>query len=439
MFLLLHLLPVSISVPSNHPLVSGLGLLEAHDRAMLSAHKLYRKCHNSRVYYVEGLGHNLFLVGEFCNSDLEVAFRKHTCYVRDFEGVDLLKGSRGLNLYTMSLEEMMQSSPICILSKASKTKSWLWHRRLSHLNFGYINELTKQGLEKARNTPTNPTDNFIQEKLYLLHMDLYGPMRIESINRKNYILVIVADYSRFTWVKFLRSKDETPEIMIKLLNKIQVRLNATVRNIRTDNGTEFVHQNMQAYYDDVGISHQTSAEAVLTACYTQNRSLIRRRHNKTPYELLHDRKPDLTYFYVFGALCYPTNDDEDLGKLKSKADIGIFLATHLLRRLTKSITDEPNPPSSTPYVPPTKIYRDILFQPMFDEYFNSPSSVVSPVPAAPAPIPVDLTGSPSLTSIDQDAPSTSTPSITHETQSTVISEGVEEQSFLDILTSEPSS
>ncbi|GJU85476.1 retrovirus-related pol polyprotein from transposon TNT 1-94 [Tanacetum coccineum] len=165
-------------------------------------------------------------------------------------------------------------------------------------------------------------------------MDLCGLMRIESINRKKYILVIVDDYSRFTWVKFLRSKDETPKIVIKLLKKIKVRLNATVRNIRTDNGLEFVNQTLQAYYDDVGISHQTSvartpqqndAEALATAFYTQNCSLIRRCHNKTPYELIHDRKPDLTYFHVFGALCYPTNDGDDPGKLKPKADIGIFI------------------------------------------------------------------------------------------------------------------
>ncbi|GJU44752.1 retrovirus-related pol polyprotein from transposon TNT 1-94 [Tanacetum coccineum] len=282
----------------------------------------------------------------------------------------------------MSQEEMMQSSPVCLLSKASKTKSWLWYRRLSHLNFRYINELAKQGLvgglpklkyqkdhlcsasslgKSKKHTHKPKSDDSIQDKLYLLHMDLCGPVRIKSINGKKYILVIVDDYSRFTWVKFLRSKDETLEIVIKLLKKIQVLLNAIVHNIRTDNGTEFVNQTLQAYYDDVRISHQTSvghtpqqnsvvkrqnrtlvevartmlifskaplflwAEAVATACYTQNSSLIRRHHNKTPYELIHDRKPDLTYFYVFGALCYPTNDGEDPGKLKPKADIGIFV------------------------------------------------------------------------------------------------------------------
>ncbi|GJR19405.1 hypothetical protein Tco_0967932 [Tanacetum coccineum] len=83
----------------------------------------------SKVYYVEGLGHNLFSVGQFCDSDLEVAFRKHSCYVHDTDGVELLKGSHGSNLYTIFVEDMMKSSPICLLSKASKHKSWFWHRR----------------------------------------------------------------------------------------------------------------------------------------------------------------------------------------------------------------------------------------------------------------------------------------------------------------------
>nr|GFB85397.1 integrase, catalytic region, zinc finger, CCHC-type, peptidase aspartic, catalytic [Tanacetum cinerariifolium] len=100
----------------------------------------------SRVYYVEGLGHNLFSVGQFCDSDLEVTFRKHSCYVRDTNGVNLIKGSRGTNLYIISVEDIMKSSPICLLSKASKNKSWLWHRRLNHLNFGTINDLARKDL-----------------------------------------------------------------------------------------------------------------------------------------------------------------------------------------------------------------------------------------------------------------------------------------------------
>ncbi|GJW20786.1 integrase, catalytic region, zinc finger, CCHC-type containing protein [Tanacetum coccineum] len=103
----------------------------------------------SKVYYVEGLGHNLFSVRQFCDSGLEVEFRKHSCYVRTEDGMDLLQGSRGSNLYTISVEDMMKSSPICLLLKASKNKSWLWHRRLNHLNFGTINDLARKDLVRG--------------------------------------------------------------------------------------------------------------------------------------------------------------------------------------------------------------------------------------------------------------------------------------------------
>ncbi|GJT41342.1 retrovirus-related pol polyprotein from transposon TNT 1-94 [Tanacetum coccineum] len=211
-------------------------------------------CRLSKLFY--GTLTQSFSVGQFCDSDLEVAFRKHTCFVRNLEGIDLLTRSRETNFYTLSIGDMMKSSLICVLSKASKTKSWLWHRCLSHLNFGTINQLAKQDLvrgllklkfekdylcsacslgksKKQSHKPKSEDTN--KEKLYLLHMDLCGSMRVKSINGKKYILVIVDDYSRFTWVNFLRLKDEAPEFIIKFLKMIQVCLNATVRNIRTDN------------------------------------------------------------------------------------------------------------------------------------------------------------------------------------------------------------
>ncbi|GJR68992.1 integrase, catalytic region, zinc finger, CCHC-type containing protein [Tanacetum coccineum] len=207
-------------------------------------------------FLLEGLGHNLFSVGQFYDSDLEVAFRKHTCFIRDLEGVNLLKGTRGSNLSTLSLENMMQASPICLL----------------------LNNVWSE-----------------------------APL--------------------FVW-----------------------------------------------------------AEEVMTAYYTQNRSVIRKRHNKTPYELLHDRKPDLSYLHVFGALCYPTNDSEDIEKLQPKANIGIFV--------------------------------------VFDEYFK-PRSVDPIVHEVPTPVLDISTGSPSSTSIDQDAPSASASQTTKETQPPVIQSRVE--------------
>ncbi|GJX72561.1 retrovirus-related pol polyprotein from transposon TNT 1-94 [Tanacetum coccineum] len=192
-------------------------------------------------------------------------------------------------------------------------------------------------------------------------MDLCGPMRVKSINGKKHILVIVDNYSRFTCVRFFRSKDEAPDAIIKCIKNIQVCLNAIVHNVRTDNGIEFVNQTLCNFYENVGISHQTSvartpqqngvverrnqnlmeaagtmlifsktplflwAEAINTTCYTQNCSLISLCYNKTPYELMHDKKLDLSFLHVFGSLCYLTNDNEDLGKLNAKADISIFV------------------------------------------------------------------------------------------------------------------
>ncbi|GKD77327.1 retrovirus-related pol polyprotein from transposon TNT 1-94 [Tanacetum coccineum] len=159
----------------------------------------------SRVYYVEGFGHNLFSVGQFCDADLEVAFQKNTCFIHNLEGFDLLLGSRDTNLYTISLDDMLKSSPIYLLSKASKTKSWLWHCRLSHLNFSTLTKLAKDGLArgiprlkfqkdhlcsacalgKSKKSSHQPkAEDTNQEKLYLFHMDLCGPMRVATLTRK---------------------------------------------------------------------------------------------------------------------------------------------------------------------------------------------------------------------------------------------------------------
>ncbi|GJV68217.1 retrovirus-related pol polyprotein from transposon TNT 1-94 [Tanacetum coccineum] len=245
----------------------------------------------SRVYYVEGLGHNLFSVAQFYDSNLEVLFRKHSCYVRDTDGVELIKGSRGSNLYTISVEDMIKSSPICLLSKASKNKSWLWHRRLNHLNFGNINDLTRKDLVRGlprlkfekdhlcsacqlgkskKHTHSPKTENTNLEVLNTLYMDLCGPMRVQTINGKKYILVIVDDYSRFTWVKFLRSKDETPEVVIKFLKEIQV----VPRTPQQNNVVERRNRTLVEAVRTMLIFSKAPmflwAEAIATACYTQN-------------------------------------------------------------------------------------------------------------------------------------------------------------------------
>nr|GEZ47835.1 putative reverse transcriptase domain-containing protein [Tanacetum cinerariifolium] len=252
---------------------------------------------------------------------------------------------------------MASASPICLMARASSTKSWLWHQRLSHLNFDTINDLAKndlvsglpkfkyhkehlcpsceQGKSKRASHPPKHVPNS-RQRLHLLHMDLCGLMRIASINGKRYVLVIVDDYSRYTWVHFLRSKDEVPKVIKIFLKRLTVLLQSPVIIIRT-NDTEFKNEALKEYFDSVGISHQMSsvrtpqqnrvverrnqtlvevvrtmlifsrallflwAEAIATACFTQNRSIIHRRINKTPYELINGRKPDISFLHVPGA------------------------------------------------------------------------------------------------------------------------------------------
>nr|GFB50345.1 hypothetical protein [Tanacetum cinerariifolium] len=352
---------------------------------------------------------------------------------------------------------------------ASKTKSWLWHRRLSHLNFGAINHLARQGLVRGL-----PMLN-LKRIICVQHVQLARAPRkhinpnLKTPTKRNFIC--------FTWIFAGQC----------------VTLKVPVRRIRTDNGTEFVNQTLREYYKEVGISHETSvarspqqngvverrnrtlikaartmliyaqaplflwAEVVATTCFTQNRSIIRLRHGKTPYELLHSKHHNLSFFHVFGVLCYLTNDSEILGKLQPKVDIGIFIsyaptkkAFRIYNRRTRRIVETihvdfdeltamaseqrssgpalnemtprtfssglvPTTSPSTSYVPPSRNDWDLLFQPMFDELLNPPPSVVNQAPEAIAPIvevipPVnaDSTGSPSSTTVEQDAPSTIT-------------------------------
>nr|GEW27170.1 hypothetical protein [Tanacetum cinerariifolium] len=319
-------------------------------------------------------------------------------------------------------------------------------------------ELCKTKPHKPKSEDTN------QEKLYLLHMDLYGPMRVVSVNEKKYILVIVNDYSRFTWVKCLRSKDKAPDFIIKFLKMIQVRLKTHVRRIRTDNETEFVNQTLSEYYEKVGISHETSVTRSLQQNHVverRNRTLIEAartmliymKASKSPYELLHEKLPDLSFFHVFGALCYLTNDSENFGKLQPKADIDFDelttmasehssseLALYEMTPATISSRLVPIPPPSTSFIPPSRTDCDLLFQPLFDELLTPPPSLDHPAPKVIAPIakvvapkPSASTGLPFSTTIDQDAPSPSNSQTTPETQTPIISNDVEEDNHdLDV-------
>nr|GEU97383.1 retrovirus-related Pol polyprotein from transposon TNT 1-94 [Tanacetum cinerariifolium] len=235
-----------------------------------------------KVYYFEGLVHNLFSVGQFCDKGLEVAFRKSTCFVQTEDGVDFLTRDRSSNLYTIALNEVASNYSACLLAKASSLQSWLWHQRLSHLNFVTINNLVKnnlvQGLPKIHQKHHKSKTAFASNKpLYLLHMDLCGPMRVESINRKRFVLVIVDDYSRYTWAFFIHSKDEASDVIISFIKKTQVNLQLQVQRVRTDNGTEF-KKTLAKFFDEVRISQQFFATRM-----PQQNAVVERR-NRTLVE-----------------------------------------------------------------------------------------------------------------------------------------------------------
>nr|GEZ35563.1 retrovirus-related Pol polyprotein from transposon TNT 1-94 [Tanacetum cinerariifolium] len=256
----------------------------------------------SRVYYVEGLGHNLFSIGKFCDSNLEVAFCQHICFIRNLEGVDLLTGSRGNNMYTLSLGDMIGSSPICLLSKASKTKSCLWHRRLSHLNFGTINHLARHGL-------------------------------------------------------------------------VRVRLKASVRRIKTDNGTEFVNQTLNEYFEKVGISHET----FIARSAHEN---LGKLHPKADIGIFIGYAPIKKAFRIYNRLTRRIIETihVDFNELTAIASEHISLepALHEITPATISLRLVSNLPPLTLYVPPSRTDWDILFQPLFNELLNPPPSVDLP-------------------------------------------------------------
>ncbi|KAJ9544963.1 hypothetical protein OSB04_024670 [Centaurea solstitialis] len=339
-----------------------------------------------KVLYVEGLSHNLFSASQFCDGYNIVLFSIINCLIINSDGVEIFEGRRFYNLYVVDFPVIDSSKPVCLFSKATKGESWLWHRRFSHQNFSDISKLANGGLVKGlpkltfdrdslcpacqmgkmkRSSHKSKTESSCQSPLEMLHMDLCGPMRIQSISGKKYILVMVDEYSRYTWLEFLRMKSEAPELIIKFIKRIQVLLQLPVRKIRSDNGTEFKNATLDAYLTSVGISHNFSgaytpqqngvverrnrtlveaartmlaysglpltfwAEAVSTACFTQNRTIITKRFKKTPYHIINRRVPNVKFFHVFGCRCYILNNRDNLGKFDKKADEGYFLGYSL--------------------------------------------------------------------------------------------------------------
>nr|GEZ69746.1 hypothetical protein [Tanacetum cinerariifolium] len=275
-----------------------------------------------------GLNHNLFSVGQFCDADLEVAFWKSTCYIRDLKGNDLLTGSRGTNLYSITLQDTNSPNLIYLMAKATSSQAWLWHLRLSHLNFDTFNLLSKNDIVVGL-----PKLKFVKDHIC-------SSCELRKAKRKSFHNKI------------------TPSSKRRL---VQRGFHAQVRIFQTDKGTKFLNKTLHAYFASEGILHQTSvartpeqnavvkrrnrtlveaartmlsatkvplffwAEVIATTCFTQNRSLIIPQHEKTPYNIINDRKPSVKFFHIFSSLCYIVRDGENLDKMKEKGDACIFV------------------------------------------------------------------------------------------------------------------
>ncbi|GJS95313.1 putative ribonuclease H-like domain-containing protein [Tanacetum coccineum] len=271
----------------------------------------------------------------------------------------VLRAPRKDDVYNLDLKNIVPSGGItCLYANATADESKLWHRRLGHVNFKNINKLVKGHL--VRGLPSKvfvndhtcvackkgkqhkasckaKLDRIIKKPLELLHMDLFGPVSIESINKKRYCLVVTDDFSRFSWVFFLATKDETSEILCNLIIGLEKQLNHNVKIIRCDNGTEFKNYVMNEFCAKKGIKREFSVARTPQqngVAERKNRTLIEaartmvlvtKPQNKTPYELLIGKSPSISFMRPFGCPLTILNTLDSLGKFDGKSDEGYLL------------------------------------------------------------------------------------------------------------------
>ncbi|GJZ06077.1 putative ribonuclease H-like domain-containing protein [Tanacetum coccineum] len=310
----------------------------------------------------------------------------------------LLKVPRQNNMYSFDLKNVVPSGGLTYLfAKATIDESNLWHRRLGHINFKTMNKLVRGKL--VRGLPSNIFENnhtcvayqkgkqhksscktklvsSNSQPLQMLHMDLFGSTFVRSINRKIYCLVVTDDFSRFSWVFFLATKDETSGIHKTFITSTENQINHKVKIIRCDNRTEFKNNDMNQFCRMKGIKREFSvartpqqngvakrknvtlieaartmladsllpttfwAEAINTACYVQNRVLVTKPHNKTPYELLHGRPPSISFMRPFGCPVTILNTLDPLGKFDGKADDGFLVGYSINSKAFRVLTLE---------------------------------------------------------------------------------------------------
>lgn len=352
----------------------------------------------SNVYFVEGLKANLISVSQLCDEGLEVIFNSKECRAVDARNNVVLRGIRsGNNCY------LWRPSNVCFAAAESKLD--LWHKKLGHMNtnglFRLVNAEVVRGvpdLEKQTETVCGACCQGKQVKvqhkqiseirstriLELVHMDLMGPITPESIAGKRYIFVLVDDFSRYTWVDFLRNKSDALESFRILALQLKQDKGGIIQ-IKSDHGGEFQNEQFDKFCHSQGIRHQYAAprtpqqngvverknrtlqemaramlcgnsvpsgfwaEAINTACYVINRVYVKPKTKTTPYEILKGKTPNLSHMHVFGCLCYILNDKEHLGKFEARSDVGMFLgysvnssAYRVFNQRTKFVGDNVN-------------------------------------------------------------------------------------------------
>ncbi|KAL6342996.1 hypothetical protein AAG906_017016 [Vitis piasezkii] len=332
------------------------------------------------VLLVDGLKHNLLSISQLCEKSFKVIFEASHCIIKDIQNdKTIFMGHRCDNVYTINISKY-DGHDRCFSSMHDQ--SWLWHRRLGHANMDLISQLNKdelvRGLPKInfqkykvceacqmgkqiKNSFKNKNFISTSRPLKLLHMDLFGPSSTPSLGEKSYAYVIVDDFSRYTWVLFLSQKNEAFYEFLKFCNKVQNKKGFTITCIRNDHGREFENIDFEEYCNEHGINHNFSvpitpqqngvverknrtlqgmartmlnennlpkyfwAEAVNTSCYVLNRILLRSILKKTPYKLWKNKKPNISYFKIFGCKCFILNTKDNLGKFDTKSDVRIFL------------------------------------------------------------------------------------------------------------------
>ncbi|GJR88847.1 putative ribonuclease H-like domain-containing protein [Tanacetum coccineum] len=336
------------------------------------------------VYFCKELKYNVFSVSQIYDKKNNVLFTDTECLVlsSDFMLLDesqvLLRVPRKDNIYSVDLKSVVPTKGLtCLFVKATIDESNLWHRRRGHINFKNMNKLVRGNLVRGLPSKIFENDhscvacqkgkqhkasckaklvNSISKPLHMLHMDLFGPTNVKSLMKKSYCLVVTDDFSRFSWVFFLATKDETSGILKTFITEIENQLDYKVKVIRSDNGTEFKNSVMNQFCEMKGIKREFSvsrtpqqnsiaerrnrtlieaartmlvdsklpttfwAEAVNTACYVLNRVLVIKPHTKTPYELIHGRTPLIDFMKSFGCPVTILNTRDHLGKFNGKAD-----------------------------------------------------------------------------------------------------------------------